>query len=172
MLARRLRRIIHLVLALGLVAAVIGFFPGERIYDDANNCFGQALASLGVTEHHHDDCTPAYTKLVATQGAGDWPVLGFVLAVALGGAIVYRKPRRSYALAWTIWTGLMAVALIFVMFDLHVFEHVVILWPTHVVQFAIGMLLVLVMIATPVIALVTREPSGSLPTATGRSDSR
>jgi hypothetical protein len=171
-LARRLRRIVHLVLALGLVAAVLGFFPGSRVYDDANNCFGRALASLGMTEPRHDDCTASYTKLKAIQPAGGWPVVGFVLAVALGGAIVHRKPRRAYAFAWTIWTGLIAVALIFVMFDLHIFEHVVILWPTRVVQFAIGTLLVLVMLATPLVALVTREPRDSLPTATDRSGSR
>ena len=160
------------MLAIGLVAAVIGLFPGTRVYDDANDCFGRALAGLATTEHHHDDCTPAYTVLKATQPAGGWPVVGFVLAVALGGAIVYRKPRRAYAFAWTIWSGLSAVALIFVMFDFHLFEHVVILWPTYVTQFAIGMLLVLVMVATPLVAVLTREPRDSLPVATDRSDSR
>ena len=160
------------MLALGVVAAVIGFFPGSRVYDDANNCFGQAIASLGMTEHHTSDCTASWTKLVEVQPAGGWPVLGFVLAVALGAAIVYRKPRRAYAFAWTLWTGLMAVALIVVMFDFHIFEHVVILWPTHVVELSLGMLLVLVMIGAPLVALVTREPSGSLPTARDRSDRR
>lgn len=160
------------MLILGVVAAVIGLFPGERIYDDANNCWVRGQESLGTTGHYDDNCTPSYTKLRETHPAGGWPVLGFVLAVAIGAAIVYRTPRRAHAFAWTIWSGLSAVALIFVMFDFHSFDNVVILWPTYVTEFSIGMLLVLVMGATPLVAVFTREPRDSLPVATDRSDSR
>lgn len=160
------------MLILGGVAAVIGFFPGERIYDDANHCWIRGQESLGTTGHYDENCTPSYTKLRETHPAGGWPVVGFVLAVALGAAIVCRKPRRAYALAWTIWTGLSALALILVMSDFHSFDNVVIVWPTYVTQFAIGMLLVLVMGATPLVAVFTREPRGSLPVATDRSGSR
>jgi hypothetical protein len=37
-LARRLRRIVHLVLAVCVVVLIVAMLPGRRVYTDANNC--------------------------------------------------------------------------------------------------------------------------------------
>jgi hypothetical protein len=156
-LERRLRRVVHLVLALCAVVVVVAKLPGRHVYADANNCFGSALASLGTTEHHHDECTPSYTRLLRTEEAGGWAAIVFAVAVALGAGIVHRKPTRAKAVAWIVWTALAGVGAAVMSFELNFFDHVVTLWPTHVLAFALGMLLVFVLIAVPIIAIATRE---------------
>ncbi len=44
-LARRMRRIVHLVLALCAVIAAVAMLPGRRVYSDTNNCLGYAACS-------------------------------------------------------------------------------------------------------------------------------
>lgn len=74
LLAARLRRLIVAIAVLGLVLVVVGLLPGQEVYDDSNNCFGTALASLGHTEHHHAACTSSYTQLRETRIAGGLPL--------------------------------------------------------------------------------------------------
>lgn len=168
-LARRLRRIVHLVLALSIVVAALAFLPGERVYEETNGCFGQALASLGTTEHLHPDCTPAY-RLDRTEPAGGAMVILLVAAIALGAGIVYRRPTRWTAWLWVVWSVAATIGMFMMSFELRLFEHVETLWAAHVLRFALGMIGVLVVIATPVVATFTRErATGSLPSATDRS---
>lgn len=162
----------HLVLPVCLVIAVVAMLPGRRIYSDTNHCFGNGLASLASTEHHGDSCTPSYTTLERTEPAGGWPAVALAIAIAIGAAILYRKPRRSFAVVFWLWSTLPAVGLVAMTFDLDFFDRVVVLWPEHVLGFAGGMLGVLV-IAAPILAFLTRDPpSDSLPVATGSTDSR
>ncbi|MEO6774824.1 MAG: hypothetical protein ABI467_17750 [Kofleriaceae bacterium] len=170
-LARRLRRIVHLVLALGVVLVAITFLPGRRVYDDANNCLGRAFAGFATTEHRHDDCSPSYTELKATEPAGGWPLVGFAIVVAIGAGLVHRRPRRRYAWAWVASTALAAVALFVTTFELHFFEYVETLWPAAVLDIALGTILVLVLLAAPAAALLSRERAGGLPPA-DRSEDR
>jgi hypothetical protein len=171
-LARRLRRIVHLVLGLCVVIVVVAMLPGRRVYSDANHCLGYALASFGNTEHHQVDCTPSYTTLERTEPAGGWPAIGTALAIAIGAAILYRKPERRIAMLFWLWSALSCASIIALTFQLDLFEHVELLWPAHVIGFALGMLAILVF-AAPVVALVTREkPSDSLPVARGSTGSR
>jgi hypothetical protein len=172
MLARRLRRIVHLVLASCLVVAVLAMLPGRRVYGDANNCLGYALASLGTTEHHDVACTPSFTRLERTEPAGGWPALGTALAIAIGAALLYSRPDRKIALLFWAWSALSGASIVALSFQLDLFTHVELLWPEHVLGFALGMLAILVF-AAPIVALVTREPAtGSLPVATGSTGSR
>lgn len=171
-LARRLRRVVHLVLALCVILVVVANLPGRRIYADANNCFGNGLASLGMTESHHFECTPSYTKLARTEPAGGWAAILLALAIALGAGIVHHRPRRITAIAWVVWTVLAAAGTAAMSFHLSLFDHIVTLWPGHVLAFAVGMLFVLVLLATPIIVIATRErPSDSTAIARNRSRS-
>ena len=57
--------------------------------------------------------------------------------------------------------------------ELSFFDDVVLLWPTYVLRFAAGMLLVLTVLATPIVVIATRErPSDSSAIARRRSRSR
>lgn len=160
------------MLALCVVIPVVALLPGHRVYGDANNCFGYALASLGNTEHHEDHCTPSYTKLERTEPAGGWPVVGLAVAIAIGVGVLYRKPRRSIAILCWLWCVLAAAGTLALTLDLDLFDRVEILWPEKVLAFALGTIGVLVT-AAPVVAFVTREPpSGSLPVARGSTGSR
>jgi hypothetical protein len=171
-LARRLRRIVHLVLALCVVVVIVAMLPGQRVYSDANNCFGYALASFGNTEHHQIDCTPSYTKLERTDPAGGWPAIGLVVAIAIGAGVLHRRPRRSTAVLFSLWCLLSAAGVFAMTFQLDLFDHVETLWPEAVLGFAFGMIGVLVL-AAPIVAFITREkPSDSLPVATGSTGNR
>lgn len=166
---RRLRRVVHLVLGLCAIVVVVAKLPGRRVYADANNCAGYGLATLGMTEHRHHECTPSYTKLVRTEPAGGWAAIVFAVAVALGAGIVHRKPTRAKSIAWLVWTVLAAAGTAAMSFDLSFFDDVVLLWPTHVLRFAVGMLLVLTVLATPIIVIASRATDSS---AIARSRSR
>jgi len=53
------------------------------------------------------------------------------------------------------------------------FDHVELLWTSHVLAFAAGTMLVLVLLGVPVVVIATRErPSDSLPVATDSTGSR
>lgn len=129
-LARRLRRIVHLVLPIGLVVAIVGQLPAYRMY------FGDAF--LGTQ----------------TAGGG-WLILFLGIALA-PAAIVYRDPRRRWAWVWAGWTLPSGFMVAGVSFGMSLFEHPVPLWPAQVVRFGVGTILVLVVIAAPIVALVSR----------------
>ena len=162
------------MLALCVVVLIFAKLPGRRIYDDANNCFGNGLAELANTESHGGHCTPSYTKLRATEAAGGWRAIFFAVAVALGAGIVHRRPTRANAVGWAIWTVLAGAAVAGLLIDLDFFGDVeVLLWTAHVLTFALGTIFVLVLIATPIVTFATRErPSDSLPAARDSTGSR
>ncbi|MBV8756264.1 MAG: hypothetical protein JO257_03245, partial [Deltaproteobacteria bacterium] len=122
-LARRLRRIVHLVLALCAVIVVLAMLPGRRVYSDANNCFGNGLASLGMTESREHHCEPSYTKLERTEPAGGWPAIVIACAVALAAGILYRKPKRSTALLFWLWSALTTGIAFALTIDFDFFDH-------------------------------------------------
>ncbi len=160
------------MLALCGVIPVVAMLPGHRVYGDANNCFGYALASLGDTEHHVEHCTPSYTKLERTEPAGGWPAIGLAIAIAIGVGVLYRRPRRSTAVLCWLWCMLAAAGTLVLTINFDLFDRVVVLWPEQALAFVFGTIGVLVTVA-PIVAFVTREkPSDSLPVATGSTGSR
>jgi hypothetical protein len=78
------------------------------------------------------------------------------VAIALGAGIVYRKPTRAKAILWVVWTALAAAGTAAMSFELSFFDDVVLLWPTYVLRFSAGMLLVFVLIATPIVVIASR----------------
>lgn len=163
-LERRLTRIVQIVALLGALACVVGLLPGERVYEDSNNCFGRALGSVFVMEHgshHHDECQPAYDRLVATRPAGGWPLIACVAAILAFGYLVYRYPGRLLAWLWPLWTVGALFGYLVLTFRLDLFDHVEILWPMSVVGTLGGALLLLIFPIGPIVALVSdrRRPS-------------
>ena len=152
-LERRLVRIVQSTTVLGVLACVIGLFPGQRVYEDSNDCIGRALG--GLAAEHHSTCTSSYDRLVETRLAGGWQLIVLVALIQLFGAVVYRYPRRTSALVWPVWTALWTVAYIALTFQLDLFSHVEVLWPSHVVVMLAGAMLLLIVIATPIVALVS-----------------
>jgi hypothetical protein len=163
---------VHLVLGLCVVTVIVALLPGRRIYDDANNCFRNGLAELANTESHGGHCEPSYTRVRETRSAGGWSAIFFVVAVALGAGMVLGRPTRASAIGFAIWTALISAAI--ALFNFQIFGDVEVrLWPSHVLTFAVGTLLVLVLIAAPLVAFVTRERSSdSLPAARDSTGSR
>jgi hypothetical protein len=169
-LERRLRGVVHLVLALCMVIAFVAKLSGWRIYVDSNNCVGNGLEGLANTESRPHHCTPSYDRLDHTDEAGGWAAIVFVIAVAIGGGIVYLKPTRATAITWVVWTVLAASGAAAMSVHLNLFDDAVELWPSHVLVFAAGVMLVLIVIATPIILIATREtPTGSSAIARRRS---
>jgi len=162
LLAGRLRRFIVVIAALGLVLVGVGLLPGQAVHDDANNCFGSALASLGQTEHHHSTCTSSYTELHETRLAGGLPLAIYVLLLLAPAIVLYRDPRARRAWWWIVWSigGLVvSLALLFLMeFHLDLFSRTTTLWPARIVEGGMGVLQVLLLVALPIMILRSREP--------------
>ena len=151
---RRLRRIVRVVALLGIAGALFGLLPGERVYDDANNCFGHAIGSFfGYGER----CQSSYTKLVTTRLAGGLPLVLFVGATLLYGWILVNNPRRWVALAWLVWTAVGLVIVFAATFELDLFMHTVTLWPMHVTFTLIGAMLVLIFPIAPIVAFTSKR---------------
>jgi len=159
-LARRLRLFTVVVAALGLVTSIFGFFPGTRVLDDSNNCFGTAIGAL-FTEAHSHGCQPSYDRVATTRMAGGLPVLLYVV-LALAPAILVRadpRPRRVWQ--WTLWSfaAVIPAGLMFFVLEFHLdlFARTVTLWPTRVVEAGIIALQLLLIVGLPVLALSARE---------------
>ena len=162
------------MLALCAVIVIVAMLPGRRVYADASNCAGEGLARLANTEARGGSCTPSYTKIKRTDAAGGWLAIVLAVSVALGASIVHGRPGRANAIGWAVWTALVSVVIVLRSIDfLDFFEHVDILWTSHVLAFAAGMMLVLVLLAVPIVVIATRErASDSLPAATDLTGSR
>ena len=147
--ARRLRRIVHLVVPIAAVTGTVGLLPGYRMYFDD-------------------------TFLHEQTAGGGWLILFLALALA-PAAIVHRDPRRRWAWIWAAWTLPSGFLVMAVSFGFSIFQRAVPLWPAHVVRFGVGTILVLLVFAVPIIALGSRgsdEPEPSrLPQARLRSRS-
>ncbi len=163
-LARRLRRVVRLACVVGALALAIGLLPGERLYQDSNNCFGNAVVGMFMTEDA-PACTPAYDKLVETRLAGGLPLAIALVLVLLPGYFVYRGPRRSLAITWSLWTLSVGVLYLMFTFDLVLFDKAEVLWPQHAVGMLAGTLAVLVVVIAPLVAAFTRRGS-PIPVAT------
>lgn len=137
-LARRLRRIVHLVAPIAVVVAIVGQLPAYNMY------FSD-------------------TFLGTRTAGGGWLILFLGLALA-PAAIVYRDPRRRWAWIWAAWTVPSGFLVLAVSFGISLFQHAVPLWPAQVVRFGVGIILVLLVIAVPIIALLSRGSDDAAPT--------
>jgi hypothetical protein len=139
-LARRLRRIVHLVVLLAVVAAAFSWLPAERVF-------------VGKTFLH-----------VRTSGGARFVVL--LTLMLLPALLVYRDPRKHWAWLWWAWTVPSAVVVLLMVFGFHILSHGEPLWPRAVVGFCVSMILVLVLVGVPIVAIVTRtDPRSPLPDA-------
>lgn len=142
-LARRLRRIVQLVVPTAIVSAVAGLLPGYQMYFDG-------------------------TYLHTETAGGGWLILFLALALA-PAAVVYRDPRRRWAWLWAGWTFPSLTLSVMVSFGFRIFERSVPLWPAQVVRFGVCMIFVLVMLAVPLIALVSRGADEAAPSPLPRA---
>src|SRR5262249_12508796 len=134
--------------------------------EDSSDCFGRALGGLFAMHDSHGGCTSHYDKLVETRLAGGWQLIVVVALLLVWSLLVYRSPRRAYAVLWLPWSGVVAIAFMFVTFRLDLFAHVDVLWPERVVDVLVGTLLVTTAIIAPIVALVSaRTPRDDAPTA-------
>ena len=165
-LERRLRRIVRLVALLGIAGALVGLFPGERVYDDANNCFGSAFSSLFSHGGGQHDCTSSYTKLVAERPAGGLPLVVFVGAILMYGWLLATSPGRWAAIGWTLWTAIAGGVFVAATFKLELFSQTETLWATPVTYTLIGAMLVLIFPIAPLVAFTSkREVTDDTPSA-------
>ena len=165
-LERRLTRIVQIAAVLGALACMIGLLPGERVYEDSSHCFGRGLGSLFVMEHgssHQEPCEPTYDRLVETRAAGGGALIACVAMILGFGYVLYRDPRRLWAWLWPLWTLGILWAYLVLTFKLDLFEHVEILWPTHVVGTLGGALVFLIFPIAPIVALVSDHQRPSVP---------
>lgn len=161
-LAARLRRFVVVIAVLGLVLLGVGLLPGQEVYDDANDCLGGAIASLGMTEHHHAACSASYTQLRETRLAGGLPLVIYVVLLLAPALVLYRDPRARRAWWWVVWGAgglLVAAALVLLLeFHLDIFSQTRTLWPTRVVQGGVAAMQALMLVALPITIVRSREP--------------
>ena len=163
-LERRLRRIVLLVALFGIAAAIAGMFPGEQVFDDANNCFGHAFG--GLFSHGGEvACTASYTKLVATRAAGGLPLVMFVGAELAYGAIVIQSPSRWVALGWTVWTGIGLVVWFGATFKLDLFSHTARLPAETITYTLLGAMLLLICPIALVVGFASKRTAPGAPDA-------
>ena len=130
-LARRLRRIVQLVVPIAVVCAVLGFLPGERVY--AGNTF------------------------LHERSAGGPYLVAFLGLMLLPSILVYRDPRKRWAWLWFAWTLPSSLLVLVTVLGLHIFTRGVALWPMVVVRLGVMVILVLLVLGLPLIAIATRE---------------
>lgn len=149
---RMLRILCGLAGACGLVILAIGGLPGRKIYTDANNCFGHALAALGA--HGRYRCEPHYT-LDHTERVLDGPLPWLTLALLLPpGVLVWFRPKLRFALLWSVLAIPCGYLAVLASLDLHLFARTVALWPWRVFEpLALG-LFALVLLVIPISCLV------------------
>lgn len=164
-LAARLRRFIRVIAVLGLVLVGVGLLPGQEVYDDANNCLGGAIASLGMTEHHHAACSVSYTQLRETRLAGGLPLAIYVVLLLAPALVLYRDPRARRAWWWVVWGvgGLLVAAALVLLLEFHldIFSKTRTLWPTRVVQGGVAAMQALMLVALPITIVRSRLGSRS-----------
>ena len=169
-LAARLRRLIVALTVLAVVLLGIGLLPGERVYDDANNCFGHVFGALASTEHQQSACESSYTQLRETRLAGGVPLAVYLIIVVAPGWLVYRTPRARPAWWWFAWSIIGAVLSaclgFYLEFNLDLFSRTVILWPTRVVEAGIAVIEVALLLGLPLVVVRSR----TRPVATERLD--
>ena len=139
-LARRLRRVVQLVTGIAVAISCFAFLPGERVY--------------------------AGGEFLYEGSAGGFYVIGALALVLLPAIPVYRDPRKRWAWVWFVWTLPASLLLLVASAGIHILATSVDLWPRTVVKAGSFTILVLILIAVPLIALLTRErPAPSIPPA-------
>lgn len=139
-LARRLRRVVQLVTGIAVAISCFAFLPGERVY--------------------------AGNEFLYESSAGGFYVIGALALVLLPAILVYRDPRKRWAWLWFVWTLPASLLLVVASVGIHILSTGVDLWPRTVVKAGAFTILVLILIAVPLIALLTRErPGTSIPPA-------
>jgi hypothetical protein len=165
-LATRLRRIAHLVVAIGLVVMAVGFLPGERVYSDSNNCFGRAVVGF---EHPSSECTSRYDQLDETRLAGGVPLVLYIVSALAPAILIQAEPRRRRGWHWLLWsllTGVGGLAVLFLLtFHLDLFAHTVQLWPQTIVIAGTLAIMALLLLALPLVLLLTRDGPAEPPEA-------
>lgn len=164
-LERRFRRIVLLVALFGIAAAIAGMFPGEQIFDDANNCFGRAWGGIFTENHHTVDCTESYTKLVATHAAGGLPLVMFVGAELAYGVMVIQRPSRWVGVGWTVWTAIGLAVWFGATFKLDLFTHSVALPAETITYTLLGAMLILICPIAVVVGLTSKRTASIAPDA-------
>lgn len=128
-LARRLRQVVLLCAGLGVVCAIFGLFPGERVF--AGNTF------------------------LHERRAGGGYVVAFLALWLAPGLLVYRDPRKRWAWLWTAWSVPSALLVLAVVLGLHIFTRGEAMWPLVVVRSGVLCIIGLLLLAVPVIALAS-----------------
>ena len=133
-----LRIMVAIAATIAATAFTFSFFPGMEVYRDAT-----FIETRPVVEHWN------------------W-LLGILVVYLAPGAIVWRAPRISYALLWSVWTIAVTVLVFVATFDLGDWStYTIVLWPQVMfgyLMFALVFLLIAVMpIACGVYWWVTRE---------------
>lgn len=155
---RVLRNVAATVLVLCGVAVVVGFIPGVDVYEDKNDCIGQAF-SRAFSWHGSSDSAPCVRNdvLLRTEAAGGLPLVIALLPVALGALVVRRWPRLWIAALWPfVLVGSIAIFFAFT-FDLDLFSPIreVPRWPATLTAYtagAIAVVLLAVLIGVPIVA--------------------
>ena len=131
LLARRLRRVVRLVIPLAIIAGVFGLFYGQRVY----------AGSLFLYERR----------------AGGGFLIAFLALMLVPGVIVYRDPRKRWAWLWLVWCLPTAILVLVAMMGFHLFTRGEDMWPLVIVRWVVLMILALLVAGLPLIALITRE---------------
>jgi len=152
---RRVRLLLQLALGLAMVIAIVGFFPGTRIYEDVNEnveCWSQS--------GWRGACPRSYTLLRATRDSGGAMLLVCLAFMLAPATLAYADPRGRSRLFWFGWSG---VAIVVGGFTLYVlgfdayFDHAVVLWPRQVVTLGLSALVALVGLVLPIVVVTARE---------------
>jgi hypothetical protein len=162
-LAARLRRLVVAITVLGVVLLAVGSLPGQRVYHDANHCFGAALGGLTNTEHQLKACESAFTELHAAYPAGGELRLALYLLVVLVPAWpVYRDPRAQHAWGW--FAGAVAGSVVagnlmcWLELDLDFLTRTVTLWPARVVEAGVAAIQAVLLLGLPLTIARGRVP--------------
>jgi hypothetical protein len=166
--APRLRRLILGIAALAVALLVIGSLRGQRVYHDANQCFGSALAVWGRAEHRHVPCTSLFTELTGIYPAGGGLRLALYLLVVLAPAWpAYRRPQPRQAWAWfaaAIVGSIVAGNLMcWLELDVDSVSRTVTLWPARVVELGVAAIQVLLLLGLPL--MIARSRLARVPIA-------
>ena len=122
-----LRSLIAIAATIATTAFVFGFFPGVEVY--RKDLF---LGTRPVVEHWN------------------W-LLGILVIYLAPGALIWRRPRISLALLWSMWTIAVTVVLFVATFDLGDWSvQIVQLWPSAVFGYLMSALLLLLIAVVPV----------------------
>lgn len=158
------------LIALCVVAGVFALIPSVEVYEDRNDCLGQALGRVFAFEHGPRSACERADQLVRT----DTPIDGatailYLVGLLVPGVLLWFHPLLRYALLWPVWTIVATVVLLTATFELDLMTHTIRLWPAHV--FAIAMiailatLILIVPLGCGVFALATRSRAVELPRA-------